>query len=99
MRYEKNGTCRRIEGPKGGRSTCIKTLLWCEHHGQYSGHIVAMTRAPTAPCPTCVSDNEWYTKAATALWRESGKRATHAEVLARAEQAAGHPLKKYRAHG
>jgi len=96
MRYQQKPMRKRIEGPKGGRSTCIRTLLECEHHGQYVGYVVAMTRRPTDTCPQCVSDNEWYSKAATALWQERGDRASAAEVLARAEQMAGHELRRYR---
>lgn len=98
MRYHERRSHRKIEGPKGGSSTCIITLLQCEHHGQYSGYVVAMTRRPVGPCPQCTADSEFYSKAAQALARETGGRPTHAQVLARAEQMAGKPILRYR-HG
>jgi len=98
MRYQSKPGRKRIEGPKGGRSTCILTVLQCEYHGQYSGHIVAMTRQPVHPCPQCISDRDWYTSAALALRQEIGGRPTHDQVLARAEQMAGHELRRFR-HG
>lgn len=96
MRYQQTPRRRRIDGPKGGRNTCILTVLECQYHGQYSGYIYAMSRQPVDTCPQCRSDNDWYYQAATALHREGNANASSEEVLARAEAMAGHSLKRRR---
>jgi hypothetical protein len=86
---------RRIAGPKGGKKTCIRTLLYCSYHGQYSGYVMAMTRAPVTPCPHCHEEQVAVADAAKEQWDATGVRGDDAKTLARAAEMLGRPLKRY----
>lgn len=49
-------------------------------------------------CPECLKDDEWFNKAVAELRAEGQAEIWKSQALARAEQLAGHELRKYR-HG